>query len=415
MTNAELGSMLLAVVALLAAAHLGGYLFELCKLPRVGGEIAGGLMLGPTGLGYLAPAWQSGIFTAFPGQGRFLEALYWIGLVMLMLVAGFRLRGKLKAEDNRTVTIITLSAIVLPFAAGLAAPLLVDLSKYYGANATTLSFALVFAIAFAVTSIPVISKIFLDLGMMDTRFAAIVIAAATVEDIILWMALAVATKLATQNSVAPVELAGAVAITVLFLAVSVWLGPPVLQWASRFRFNVALKGSRTGFVLGICLVFAAAAAALDVNIVFGALVAGILVGTLPAHEFGDVRGRISDVSLGALVPLYFAIVGFKLDLIRDLDIGLTLGFLVISSAVKIGCVSIGARVARFGWSGASGLAVAMNTRGGPGIVLATIAYEFGLIGAPLFASLVIVAVLTSIISGAWLRFVVTRRGTLDAA
>ncbi len=407
--------MLLAVVALLTAAHLGGYLFEKLGLPRVGGEIAGGLLLGPSGLGYFAPALQAGVFAAFPGQERFLGALYWIGLVMLMFVAGFRLRGKLPSEDNRTVTIITLAAIILPFAAGILAPAFVDLSAHRGPAASTLSFGLVFAIAFAVTSIPVISKIFLDLGMMETRFAAIILAAATIEDIVLWMALAVATKLATHSAVEPTTLASAVAVTILFLGLSIWSGPPLLHWAARFRFNVALKGSRTGFVLVVCFIFAALAAALDVNIVFGALIAGILVGTLPAEEFKEVRGRIADVSLGLLVPLYFAIVGFKLNLIRDFDVGLTLGFLVVSSIVKIGCVAIGARVAGHRWEPAVNFAVAMNTRGGPGIVLATIAYEFGLIAASLFVTLVIVAVLTSVLSGAWLRFVVSRRGTLDIA
>jgi len=415
MTNAELAAMLLAVVALLTAAHIGGYVFEKLHLPRVGGEITGGLLLGPTGLGYFAPALQADVFAAFPGQERFLSALYWIGLVMLMFVAGFRLRGKLPPEDNRTVTIITLAAITLPFAAGILAPILVDLSAHRGEAASTLSFGLVFAIAFAVTSIPVISKIFLDLGMMETRFAAIVLAAATIEDIVLWMALAVATKLATHSAVDPGVLIGAVVVTLLFLGLSIWAGPPLLRWATRFRFNVALKGSRTGFVLVTCLIFAVLAASLDVNIVFGALVAGIVVGKLPAEDFEEVRGRIADVSLGALVPLYFAIVGFKLNLIRDFDLGLTLGFLVASSIVKIGCVAVGARLAGHRWEPAANFAIAMNTRGGPGIVLATIAYEFGLIGSSLFATLVIVAVLTSVLSGAWLRFVVARRGTLDIA
>jgi Kef-type K+ transport system membrane component KefB len=415
MTNVELGAMLLAIVSLLTAAHLGGYVFERLHLPRVGGEITGGILLGPTGLGTISPSLQAEIFAAFPGQDRYLSAVYWIGLIMLMFIAGFRLRGTLRPDDSRTVATVTLAAIILPFAAGLIAPAVIDLSALRGSNASTLSFGLVFAIAFAVTSIPVISKIFLDLGVMNTRFAAIVLTAATIEDIILWVALAVATQLATHAVVEPGHLVNAVVVSVLFLGLSVWLGPPLLRWATRFPFNATLKGPRTGFVLGLCFIFTSLAAALDVNVVFGALVAGIVVGTLPAEDFDDVRSRIADVSLGVLVPVYFATVGYKLNLLQDFDLVLTLGFLIASSAVKIGCVALATRFTGHRWATALNFAVAMNTRGGPGIVLATIAYEFGLIAAPLYTTLVIVAVLTSILSGAWLRLVVARRGTLDVA
>src|SRR5205814_7117450 len=128
-----------------------------------------------------------------------------------------------------------------------------------GPAVNPVSFQLVFAIGFAVTSIPVISKIFIDLGLMATRFAAIVLATATVEDIVLWVALAVATAMAKSTEVAFFHLAEVVAMTLLFLGLSLWLGPRILNWLGVFRFNLLMKSSRIGYVLVICFVFAAIA------------------------------------------------------------------------------------------------------------------------------------------------------------
>jgi Kef-type K+ transport system membrane component KefB len=414
MTNAELGALLLAFVCLLAAAHGFGYLFERMRLPRVAGEIVGGLVLGPTVLGRLAPTLQASVFQAFPEETRLLTAVYWIGLILLMFVSGFRIQHDLAPEDRRTVAILVAAALVAPFAVGFAVPLTVDFSAYQGASSNPLSFHLVFAIGFAVTSIPVISKIFIDLGVIRTRFASIVLATATVEDIVLWVALAVATKLAATRAVEMTPLAQAVAITILFLGLSLWLGPRLVLWISQLRINLLLKASRVGYVLLICFVFASVANLLDVNVVFGALVAGIIVARLPAKDFETVRERIAEVSLGTVVPIYFAIVGFRLDLIRDFDLGLTLVFLVASSAVKLACVAIGARFAGHPWTRSLDLAMAMNARGGPGIVLGSVAYEFGIVDARLFMALVLTAVLTSILSGTWLRRALSSGRNLDS-
>jgi Kef-type K+ transport system membrane component KefB len=408
MTNGELGALLLAVICLLTAAHGLGYIFERLHLPRVAGEITGGLLLGPTFFSRIAPNLQGSIFSAFSDEPRFLAALYWIGLILLMFVSGFRVQHDLRPEDRRISIVLIIAALIAPFALGFASPWIVDVSPYIGRAGNAMSFHLVFAIGFAVTSIPVISKIFIDLGLMQTRFAAVVLATATVEDIVLWVALAVATKLATTHIIDIQPLAQVVATTVLFLALSFWLGPRLVLWVSQLSANILLKASRIGYVLLICFVFAVIANFLDVNVVFGALIAGILVARLPAAEFGAVRERISDTSLGALVPIYFALVGFRLDLGRDFDLWLTLFFLVASSLVKMGCVVAGAKFAGTAWLKCLDYAMAMNARGGPGIVLGSVAFEFGIIDARFFTALILTAVLTSIFSGSWLRHAVNQ-------
>ncbi len=147
---------------------------------------------------------------------------------------------------------------------------------------------------------------------------------------------------------------------------------------------------------------------LDINAVFGALVAGIVVGRLPENQFGSVRQGISDLALSFFVPIYFALVGLKIDLPAHFDPTLFFGFLVLSSILQIGSVILATRLARYDWISSLNFAIAMNTRGGPGIVLASVAYESRLVDGAFFVTLVLTAIVTSIFAGAWFRLVQKR-------
>lgn len=413
MSEAELSRLFLAIVLLLSAALGSGYLFDRLGMPRVVGEIVGGIALGPTLLGGLAPDWHRWLFAAAEGPDPALDTLYWIGLVLLMFTSGFRMQRNLSRDDRRTILGVLAAATVPPFLLGYLAPSLFDMSSLMGPAGHPLGFSLIVGIAVSVTSIPVISKIFLDLGIIETRFAKIVLGCATLQDLLLWSVLAIATGLVAGQPAGPTDVAAwpllrAAGVTFAFLGLSLWLAPRALPAMSSYRINLLSRASPTGYVLAVCFVFAAAAGLLGINAIFGGFVAGIAVGALPDNRFGDVKTRIADVSLAFFVPIYFALVGLKVDLPRLLDPWLTVNFIVLSSAAELACVVLACR-----WLGKSALTsfnlgMAMNTRGGPGIVLASVAYGFGLIDGRFFVTLVMAAVLTSLASGAWFRYLLRR-------
>ena len=241
LTNTELTqflistvSLLISTVSLLIMALSVGYAFERMRLPRVIGEICGGLLVGPSVLGLLMP----GVTEWFVPEGnllngKLLSAVYWLGLMLLMFTAGFRVQRNFDAEDRRFAGLLLLGATVIPFSAGWAATLWVDIGDYIGPRGNEFTLALVFAIAVAVTSIPVISRIFIDLGIIETRFAKIVLAASTVQDVLLWAALAVATSLAAAQSPSIMDAGLAAARTLVFTAASLVVGPPLLRYANR--------------------------------------------------------------------------------------------------------------------------------------------------------------------------------------
>lgn len=404
----ELSRMFIALLCLLGMAHACGYTCERFRMPRVVGEIMGGVLLGPTLLGFFLPEVHEAIFNAFPAQDQVLSAFYWIGLTTLMFISGFRVQRRLDPEDAHLIGVIIVAATGLPFLAGWVAPHLFDFTPYAGPNGGTLPLTLVIAIAFAVTSIPVISKIFLDLKIIDTRFARIVLAAATTQDLVLWVGLSVATAIANGGDASPATLAATIFKTLAFVGLALAFGPRLLERVTRMRFNLVLKASVTGYLFVICFLLVAVASLLSVNLVFGALVAGMVVGAVANEKFTAVKERISDVSLGLFVPVYFALVGLRIDLPNDLDIGFTLGFIAVSSALEIGCVVIGARLVGRDMLTSVNFGFAMNTRGGPGIVLASIALAAGIINETFYVTLVVAALLTSLFSGMWFRWLLAR-------
>src|SRR5215470_12392866 len=187
MTDADFGSLALLLLLILAAAHVLGECFARLRQPRVIGEILAGVLLGPSVLGRFAPAASTAIFAGITGRraehNDVLIFVYDLGLILLMFLSGAEMRGLLGRQDRKQVTWLATVGTGLPFLIVLALGPWLPLSRMIGAAQQRASLLLVVGIAVAVTSIPVISRIFLDLGIMRTRFARLVLAVAVIEDV----------------------------------------------------------------------------------------------------------------------------------------------------------------------------------------------------------------------------------------
>jgi Kef-type K+ transport system membrane component KefB len=402
-SDSELARFFLSLVLLLVAALGGGLAFERLRMPRVIGEIVGGLLLGPSVLGLAAPDMHKWLFAGFPAQTALLSAFYWFGLILLMFTAGFNMKSE-GGGSRRIISALVVGALVVPFAFGYAGAPLFDGTRL----GDDLAFKLVMAIAAAVTSIPVISRIFLDLGLMNTRFAGNVIGAATIQDLVLWTVLAIATAVQHGDAADAAGIGRVVLITLAFVFASLFFVPPAVRAIRRKVFGKFTESSLTGYTLMLCLVFVAAASYLEVNIVFAALVAGLVMARFPSRQLAAVKQHIADVAIWFFVPIYFALVGFRLDLIQQFDAALILLFIIATTAIKLGSCTIAARAGGVAWARAFDYGIAMNTRGGPGIVLASTALAAGIIDDRMFIALVLASILTSFATGLWLRWRLTR-------
>jgi Kef-type K+ transport system membrane component KefB len=415
MSAAEFGHFVLTIAAFLAAVHGLGYISERVKQPRIVGEILAGVILGPFVLKLLAPTAFGKLFGFSPSANTVLGFLYQLGLILLMFCAGAETRRLLAKENrNKTILLITVSDVAsFVFVLSLGFLGFIPLERLTGTLGNHTSTLLVLAIATAVTSIPVISRIFWDLGIMRTRFVSLLLGYAVLEDIALWVVLAFATALAKSDSLGTQRLGNTVGwhvvSTFVYMAVAMAAMPFLLKRISQSRWNILLQASPVGYVIFVLMGYCAVAALFDVNLQFAALLAGYgIVGGIRGTErerFAVPIESIAKVSFGFFVPIYFGIVGYRLVFGREFSMPVLLVFFGASSAIAIFSAALAARLGGFRGLDVFNIAITTNARGGPGIVLASVAYDAGIINAAFYTALVITAVVTSQACGAWLRYV----------
>jgi Kef-type K+ transport system membrane component KefB len=274
-----------------------------------------------------------------------------------------------------------------------------------GPNGNRTSLTIILAVGVAVTSVPVVSKIFADLKILHTRFARLVLGVAVLEDIVLWLALAVATAAAGKAALEPRALSYHLLVTVVFFILGLTIVPRVIKRLNKSRFNVLARHSPTGYALAVLLAYCVIAGSLDISLVFAAFLAGFAVVHKKRQLFAEALDAIGKVSFAFFIPVYFAMVGLKLDLIRGVSLGMMLAFIAGTCVVKVCSVALAGRFAGFRGLDLINLAITTNARGGPGIVLASVAFDAGIISSKFYTTLVVAAILTSQIAGAWLDYV----------
>ncbi len=408
--GAELARFLFALTALMVAANLLGYIAERLTIPRVIGEVAGGLILGPTLMGYFYPDAFHWLFLGFPGENQLFGLMYKFGLIMLMFMSGLKFQAKFQKSDAKIGLWIIVMSTVIPFLAGWLSTYLFDPTQFLGTDGNITALKIVVAISIAVTSIPVISKIFFDLGIMHSRFAKVVVGIAGVHDVILWVALAVASTIATSKD--PVNawvLLKSIGITFSFLLVCLFIVPWILKRITSRRGNLLFRASFLGYFLFILFALSDIAGYLNVDIMFGALMAGIATKlTLPEHLFRRAENSLSEISFSFFIPVYFAIVGLELDLTKHFNFGFFALYLLFATVVQSLVVYFTCRFIKQDRLTSANFAAAMNARGGPGIVLSTVAYSIGIINQNFFGILVMLALITSWMAGGWLRYIIRK-------
>ena len=419
MTNQALGSVILALLLLMLSANLLGQLFTRLRQPKVVGEILAGVLLGPTLLQKVAPGFSADVFGAGKSDPKavVLGFFYNFGMLMLMFVAGAAAKHLLGKENRKATAFILGLGTPLPFLLALLVAPALPLGRFMGTAGSESAVVLVFAAAAAVTSIPVITKIFADLGILHTRFASLQLGSAVLEDIGLWGVLSIASAIAAAKLASTGDqLAGTIGEHILvnaaFVLAALFVMPAVLRKLSRAQWNVLAEHSPIVWMLTVFLGYVALAAALDVTLAFAALLAGYgVMGGMKSTEHARFRApvhSITEVAANFFIPVYFALIGYRLDLSKTFDPVMLAAFMLGTSLVVFLCVGLGSRLAGMNWLDTVNLAVTQNARGGPGIVMASVAFDAGIINAPFFTTLVLTAVFTSQACGFWLAHVLRK-------
>ncbi len=396
MTAADLPQVCLALAIVIAAARLFGLLARKAGQPEVVGEILAGILLGPSVVGDAAAA------AMFPTDVRSsLATLANVAVCVFMFFVGLHFDRALLRGQARIATSVSLGAIVVPFALGCLLALYLA-----GRQPTTdrVGFVLFMGTAVSITAFPVLARILHDSGLARTTVGGLALACAAIDDVLAWALLALVIAISGAGGHLWLVL-----LVVPFAVLLIAVVRPLLGAAER-RVGAGRLGDLAvlavvGSGLWLC---AQATDRMGLHLIFGAFLFGI---AFPRGSSSRRRARllalVERINSLLLLPVFFLIVGLQFDLLRFDGEAFGVFALILAVAVggKAGGAYVGARLCGAGSRHALTLAVLLNTRGLTELIALTTGVQLGLLDTGLYSQLVVMALVTTAMTGVLLRFV----------
>lgn len=398
MNHHDLILFFLQVCVMLTVALVFGQVMRRLRQPAVLGELVGGILLGPTVFGALAPnsyAWL------FPNEGTISlgrEAVIKIGMLFFLFVAGLEVNLAHLRRRRLSVASASILGILVPFGLGFGSVLFLPGLWGSQAHERGLTFAVFIGAALSISALPVIARILMDLDLIQEEIGVIVMTAATINDLIGWSLFVVVLSALVPGSPDRslwITLGLVVGFSALILSLGRWIGQPVLR---RLRFLLAWPSGFIGVITVLVLAAAALAEAIGIHAIFGAFLVGVAFGQ-GLEEENRAHEIIYQFAVSFFAPLYFVSVGLKADFAANLDLPFVLLLLFIACAGKIFGAGFGAWIGGVTLRKALAVGFGMNARGAMEMILASVALEYKLIDQRIFVALIIMALVTSMLSG----------------
>jgi Kef-type K+ transport system membrane component KefB len=385
--------LIISLGVILLATRLFGWLCRFIRQPAVVGEMAAGIILGPSLLGTIFP----GIFArVFPASSLpTITALSQIGLLLFMFVVGLEVDPQQVLRQRFSVVLTSNFSVLVPLSLGVGLARMV-FPELAGEHIAFLPFALFMGTALSITAFPVLARILKERRLLRTELGTLVISCAAVDDVTAWVLLAIltATVHAAENWT---HLGETLLSLVVFIAMML---APVRKMLESLQRRYDKNGAEGGFFFALILLLLAASWTteyLGVHPLFGAFMAGLVV---PKQRglAAQTAERIESVTLALLLPLFFAVTGLhtRIDLLHGRrPWGHALAILMIAIAGKFLGATLTSRFTGNSWRNSLGLGVLMNTRGLVELVILNAGLELGILSPALFTMMVLMALATT--------------------
>lgn len=392
-----LGLLLLQALAIILFARLCAWLVQKVGQPRVIGEIVAGILLGPSALALIWPQAHAFLFPASSLAN--LQFMSWVGLILFMFIVGLELDLEFVRKHVRTAILVSHASVVFPYLLGaLLALALFDTYAPPGVGFT--SFALFMGIAMSITAFPVLARILQERRLSQTPLGTLAITCAAVDDLTAWCILAVVVAVARAGGL--LTATAVIAFALGYIALMWWGVRPALRRGLQHIATEADVGDKVmSAVFIVMLTSAFVAELIGIHALFGAFLAGVVMPT-QARLRHTVINRLEHFSAIVLLPLFFAFTGLRtqLGLLDDLASWLICaGIIAVAIAGKLGGSALAARWSGMPWRDSMALGVLMNTRGLMELVVLNIGYDLGILSAKMFTMMVIMALVTTVMTG----------------
>jgi Kef-type K+ transport system membrane component KefB/nucleotide-binding universal stress UspA family protein len=388
---------LLQFALLLASARLLGEMMKRFGQPPVFGELLAGIFLGPSFLGWVAPSLSAFLFPPDPQQYHLIEILSWLGMIFLLLFTGLEIDITILKNLGRPALFASFLGIALPFASGyLLGSFTPD--QFLANPSQRLIFQLFMGTAMAISAVPVIAKILLDMDLLRRNIGAVIMGAAIVDDISGWLILSLLLGIMTKGTLDLVSVTMSIASIVVFIVLALFAGVHLVRRLMRWiNERVQSEEAHITAVLVLTLVCAATTEGLGIHAVFGAFVAGVMLSQSPRVRANALE-KLAGVVYGVFTPVFFAFVGLRVDLSRLHDPGLVGAVIGVACAGKLLGCTMGGLLGRLSWWESLAIGIGMNARGGMELIIALIGLTAGILSPELYGSLVIMAMVTSLMA-----------------
>ena len=407
----DLVTLLLAISIILILSRIASEVGKKIGLPMVMGELIIGVVLGPTVLGTIAPGIYRTLFP-FAENSNFslaLDAIFSLSVVLLLFVAGLELRFSLFLRHGRVAISTGIGSMIVPFTSGFTlAWFCPQWFSVTGGGPTHLLFALFLGTAMAISALPVIARILLDMKLLKTEIGAVIIASAVLNDVVGWIVFSFILSLVGQNSghgSVVLSIGSIAAFAIFMLVFGRFVINRILPW---IQSKLSWPGGVLALSLGLCLLSAAFTEYIHIHAILGAFIAGLAIGD-SVYLREQAREIMHQFVTNFFAPLFFVSIGLKVNFIENFDLTIVALVLVLAFVGKVMGAGIGARLG--GMSGRHALAVGfgLNARGAMEIILGSLAYEARLINHAVFVALIVMALVTSISSAPLMRLFLEKK------
>ena len=401
--TSPLSRLFLQLFIIIGASGVVAWIFTRCGQPAVIGEMVAGILLGPSLFGLLAPNAFQFIFAASSLDA--LRLLSQIGVCLFLFAVGMELDVSEVRHKAQTAIVVSHSSIVVPYFLGVTLALFLyrELAQ---PGASFLAFALFMGISMSITAFPVLVRILQDHGIFKTPLGSTATACAAAGDVTAWIMLALVVAIARVTSVGGA--AFNLGLVLVFIALMLFVIKPKLpNWIGQQALERPNPSKAVlGLVLGVVLVSALTTELIGIHALFGAFLAGIVMPT--ACGFRDkLVVRVENLSSVLLLPVFFAFTGLRtqIGLLNGAhDWLICLLIIAVATAGKLGGSALAARLTAMKWRESLQLGALMNTRGLMELIALSIGYDMGILSQRIFTMLVIMALVTTIMTGPLVTF-----------
>ncbi|WP_367209687.1 cation:proton antiporter [Sphingobacterium sp. R2] len=392
-----LAILLAQIVTIIIAARIMGWICIKIKQPVVIGEMLAGIILGPSLLGIYFPAFSHMLFPIESLSN--LQFLSQIGLILFMFIIGMELDLNVLRNKAHDAVVISHASIVIPFTMGISLAYFLYLF-HPPKNVEFLSYSLFIGISMSITAFPVLARIIQERGLQKSKLGAMAITCAAADDITAWCILAVVIAIVKAGDFASALYTIGLAIGYVFVMIKI-IRPFLKRVGEVKGSKEALSKPVVAIFFIVLLLSSYATEVIGIHALFGAFMAGAIMPEGSRFRTAFIE-KIEDVATLLLLPLFFVYTGLRtqIGLLNDPNLWMiTVGIILVAVIGKFMGSTLAARFVGQSWKDSLSIGALMNTRGLMELIVLNIGYDLGVLSAELFSMMVVMALVTTFMTG----------------